>query len=227
MATTKAIMYGGVFSSHDGMSFLSALFTPIPGASRDYAAGSLTGTNPTSWVDLAGGPALSVDTGEPALLEEGGIKFVRFDGVNDSMADTTATRPAVHTVFLRYRTLTAPGAYYAFVANTTTTGVSVGANSPDTAVRLFAGNGGGLIAQGFTRDTGWHTIIAVVNGASSVISVDGIETTGNPGPNTGTGLRIGGNANLSQYTKIDVARVGFLPYAADATERAAIISLLA
>lgn len=59
----------------------------------------------------------------------------------------------------------------------------------------------GSLATATASDNAWHSIGGVYNGASSIINVDGTNTTVSPGGTVGSAATIGGNVSASQYFK--------------------------
>ena len=89
----------------------------------------------------------------------------------------------------------------------------------------FSTGGTALSVGAVPADSAMHCIIAVADGAGSVLRIDSTEVAGAIPASTGTSLRVG--ATASAYAPIDLKRLAFLPYAATATERAAIQATMA
>ena len=164
-------------------------------------------------------------TGSPTVVAEDGLRFLRFSGSGQWAKEDTVARAQPHTIFVRYRLQGTPIANGAIVASALGSGVNFSLNTTPTNVQLFAGTA--LSPTVSVMDTNWHSAVLVVNGASSVLNIDGIEKTGSVGAQNATGLRLAAGAlTPSIFTRVDIARVGIISHAADATERAAILAEL-
>lgn len=193
---------------------------------RDLTTGDLVG----SWADRRGGsPLISSGAARPVVMVESGKRFVRFDGVDDYLQDTGGTFSQPHTKVIRFRfqgTRKASESILGTPVTTTSAQMNVFINAAMTQYASFAS--ATLITTAGGVNTNWHTLIAVFNGASSVLSIDGTEVSGATGSNTSGGTRLGrGSGSSTVFSTIDVQRVALLDHAADSTERAAILTAMA
>jgi hypothetical protein len=113
------------------------------------------------------------------------------------------------------------GSNLAFSPSTAALQSNIGINSAMTQDALFAGS---TLLTSKTGTPSWRPMIAVFNGATSVIiSLDGVSVSGTAGASVGTGIRFGRTAGSSGvYSIVDIDRAAMIPHAADVTERAAI-----
>lgn len=205
----------------------------LTGSSREWNARShAVGGTVAPWPDLRGGASLinAGGSAQPTVMEESGSKFVRFDGVDDLVADTSFVGTQPHTRVVRFRWVVAPSGSKTVVGSTGTgtAGNTFGTVSASNNYQANAGTP--LVASpAIAPDTGWHTAIIVFNGATSVLSIDGVETVGNAGAQTGGGIRLGAASGTTPtvFSNIDYKRLAVLPYAADSAQRAAILAAFA
>jgi hypothetical protein len=206
--------------------------TLLPGSSREWRASELTvGGVLAPWVDLRGGASLINAGGsvQPTIVAESGVKHVHFDGVDDIVPDATFSGAQPHTRVIRFRWHTLPVAGRT-VLGSTGTGTAGNTFGIVSAANNYTINAGTplVAAPTIAPSTAWKTAIVVFNGATSILSIDGVETAGAAGANTGGGLRIsaGSGTTPTTFAAIDVRAVAIIPRAADSTERAAILSQL-
>lgn len=178
---------------------------------------SLIGTQVTSLPDTSGvgSPLIPVVSGSGAtLMNESGMDFLRFDGVDDRMYTAVSTTAQPFTVAYVYRMRTTGASKAIGSLNTGTPASPIMRREANGD--LFASAGTGLTLAGAAADTGWHLAYASVNGGTSIIGVDGTTTTGAMGANSISGLRIGQGA--TDYSDIDVAEVILFNRALSAAE---------
>lgn len=194
----------------------------VSSAYADFSARSLPlGQMPKDWASLTGTGTLSTTAARNGtVVESGSNRFVRF-GASAAYNFNSATNSKPRTWFIRFR-LPEVRTGEAFLSNIyPSLGISVFVQ-PNGNFGIFAGSS---IDSGVAADTSWHTIVAVFNGTSSVLRVDGVETAGNSGGRTKSGFRVGAGFDGTYYP-IEVARVGFTTTAADAAKRASIESAI-
>lgn len=207
--------------------------SPLASATRDWRASSLAEGAVALWKDAVGNVDLTqtLAAQQPLAVTEEGLKFVRFDGVDDFIANTSDPRPAVETVARLVR-LRAPATssrrYFASSASAGNRVCGVG-----STLNNYVMNSGAVLspAPAVAPDTEWHVMIEVYNGTNSIISIDGVETTGNAGtyPEV-VGHRYavsqGDTGGTGSATPIDVARVVHWNRALSVEERADVLDAL-
>ncbi|MGX9346389.1 hypothetical protein [Microbacterium sp. KNMS] len=196
--------------------------TAIPGAYADYHARTLPlGVAPATWESLTGSAPLSTATPQSSeVLEENGRRFLRLNGAT-AYNNNGITNTLPRTRFMRFR-LHQVILNRAFLSNAHPDIVNLAVMNTG----YFGMYAGASLISTKAADTAWHTAVAVFNGASSVLRIDGVEVSGSAGANAGTGFRVGAQVTNNLYYPIDVERVGFLTTAADASTRAAIEAAL-
>lgn len=200
---------------------------PIYGASREWNASSLDvaiGTPVTSWVDVASNTALTAVTGSPTLEMVDGVQAVRF--TNDIMQQTYSLAQP-HTVALSFKhvTLNTVGTATIFGAQVVI-GSDGGVLQTNTLGDMYLNAGAGAKVGSASGTTGWHRVVAVFDGTSSTIVLDGVEYVVNAGTLPRAAFSLGGQRN-GQFTDIAVTHASIFPRAIDATERADLDSWLA
>lgn len=136
-----------------------------------------------------------------------GHPIFRFDGTDDVLSKAMSiAQPLTVGLFLAKRS-TGFAVNRGIICGTGFGGlIYAEADSPE---RWALYSGTGSVFDG-NIDTSFHTIIAVFNGASSLIRVDGSETTGNPGiVGYVTPITIGSNTDSPSgtYSDVDVGEV--------------------
>lgn len=211
----------GAFSSPEGLPKIPvARVSPISGSIADWAADRLADGAVEKWVDLHGTYSVDAPSGAPhqwPIATEGALGF---DGENDrsDVSGLPATQPK--TVALVARFPTVAGSTRAFSGGT---GGSFDLGINTNASYYYFSAGSNLMSHQ-APDANWHVFVVVANGANSVLSVDGVEKTGNAGSGVGATIRVG--ATTSAYSRVDIRRLAILPYAAGEDERAALVSQL-
>lgn len=210
------------FTNTDGMPQVPTVITPvIPGAMADWSTDQLPTGITTSWVDMTGARALVAPSPEqaPAVIGNGKERYAAFDGVDDRVnANLPLDQPITVVCVARL-----PEQIAGKFIFTGFGGVSfnLGANSQGTGW-LFSNGSTGTFNG--TPDNDWHIFIMSLNGANSVLSVDGVEKTANVG--TGPADRISIGSSASAYFRTDLRRLAFIPGALEANDRAAIYTSL-
>lgn len=211
------------FTNPDGMPQVPTVITPdIPGAMADWSTDQLPTGITTSWVDMTGARALVAPSPgqSPSVIGTGKDRYLAFDGVDDRLnAELPLDQPITVVCVARLPELTATSQFIF----TGFGGVSfnLGVNSVGSGWVFSNGTVGTF--QG-TPDKEWHIFIMSLNGANSVLSVDGVEKTANVG--TGPADRISIGSSASAYFRTDLRRLAFIPGALEANDRAAIYTSL-
>lgn len=155
-------------------------------------------------VDQYGKATLTSVLDAPTLRIANGIKYVTTDGVNDMLYFEYGApngRPCVYAAVVK-------------VAGSGIVRVFGGNSTAATEVYVNAANNwavhGGVELAGGAKNGQWQTIYVVANAASSVIRVNGVETTGDSGNTRAMGgaLRIG--RNDTTYGAVQIAAGIFL-----------------
>lgn len=227
--TTPAIPAGGRAGSGESGD-------PLLSATRRWRASTLTDGVPVqNWTDSVGGVVLSqaAEAQRPTVVTEGGLKFVRFDGVDDFLDGAgSEVRPPVETIARLVRLRAAPTASRRYFASSKAGGNRV--SGVASALNNYVMNNSAVLSPtpGIAPNLGWHVLLEVHNGTSSVISIDGVETIGNAGAQLidvlGYRLAVsqGDTAGSGSATPIDMAEITHWDRALDADERAAVVASL-
>jgi len=117
-----------------------------------------------------------------------GTSFL-FDGVDDYMANATLSLAQPCTWFAVVEPVAMTGAFQ-FVSDGDS-GVPRQALFLSVGASKWNSYASGFLSESGTSTTDKRSIIAVFNGASSSITVDGVVTAGNPGTDSITGYKLG------------------------------------
>lgn len=191
---------------------------PIPRASHRWSVKQLMIGPLSKWHDRVGTTDLVAPTPDSQRPEvyESLRKVVRFNGVNQRL-DVAHPHPGVSTMVLVGRFGSAAASTYMITGGSGPAwNLYIGGNGN------FAFFAGATLSSSKLGDTSTHVFIVVRDGAGSVLSIDGVEWTGDTGANAPTTLRIG--ATSSAYAAIDIEDITFLPYAAGPAERASLLA---
>lgn len=224
----RAIVAPINFTDITGLPVINVNPNPlISGATYEWRADELPLGLVYRWQDRITGAimqAASTDTGtqRPEVVDYSGLRVVRFDGVNDRMftAMNMAT-PKTVIVVGRLRTNAAVAKWLVNSGQSGTQYMHIGTDSIGGA---WSSNAGASLTQPGAVDTNMHAFITVFNGASSVVSMGGVEAAGTTGTNVPTQLQLG--ASATAYADTDIALLAILPYAATTAQRAAIAATL-
>jgi len=186
----------------------------VTGASRRYVASSLAdskvGTVITQ-LDSVGEPGepkflRPVVSGSGATLRNaGGVKYLEFDGVANRMYVPAFTVAQPYTFAVVYK-LRSTGTSKVILSLINGTPASPTLRREANGNIVFDAGSAQPVVPGAALGTTWHLAYISVNGASTIIGIDGTTATpGTPGTGSVTGLRIGQGA--SDYSDIDVAEV--------------------
>lgn len=197
---------------------------PIPRALRDYSAASLpNGLTPT-WASSTGAGTLTGASSTSGLLAqtEGGRRHVRFDGLTS--ASETRAMDQGFTYALWVRQPDAPSGARSIIGSPVAPSATLGTNSDGSGFQLYSSKA--LVNPG-SASKGWHAILAVFNGANSVLNVDGVEVTGDIGTNGTGGYRLASSSGFTGTAVMDVRRFAVFNRAVtDAGERELILAQL-
>lgn len=212
----------GSFDSPDGLPKIPlGRIEPIESASYDWAADRLGDGPVEKWTDIVSGAVFAAPSGQSDKWPTASSGSVRFDGSND-VADVTGLvggQPKTIVIVGRI-----PGAVNNARFFTGGSGAKFEFGIWQNAWTLSAGLTF-KVPTPATADDQWHVFVIVVDGANSIVSIDGVESTGNSGANPGTTLRLGMlDAN---YVPAEIKRFAVIPYAAGAGERERLRSSLA
>lgn len=176
---------------------------------------SLLGTVVTSVPDQTGaGPALApVVTGSGATYNTaGGMSYLTFDGVANRMS-AALTQAQPYTIAMVYRMKTAATSRALASLNNGAPLNPQFVRDSTGGVYMYSGTGTPLKTTTPGTATDWHFAYAIVDGANTVVGVDGnVGTAYDSGAATVTGLRLGEGAG-SVFTDYDVAELLFWPTA--------------
>lgn len=204
---------------------------PVPGAMGNWDASDTstidnTAGEVTAWRDETAGLTAIGSAGQRPTT---GTRTQHGLNVLDFMPDgVTATRlefdwldqPQPLTLFLVVKSDLTDGTNRQPIGNVSTDDV-VFTNANQW--RMYAGTEVG----GPTLDTNPHVVCAVFDGAASVLSVDGAETTGlNPGANPSTTLMLGAGSGYSSPWDGWIGQVVWFPRALGAADRSLMVSFL-
>jgi len=225
----RAIVAPINFTDVSGLPVINVNPNPlIPGASYEWRAEELPLGLIYKWQDRITGAAMQAagaDTGSqrPEVVDlANAVRVVRFDGSNDRMfATLNMATPKTVIVVGRLRTNAAIGKWLVNSGQSGTQYLHIGTDSIGGA---WSSNAGSSLTQPGAVDTNMHAFITVFNGASSVVSMGGVEATGTTGTNVPTQLQLG--ASSSAYADTDIAFLAVLPFAATAAQRASIAAAL-
>lgn len=196
------------------------LVTPTGNAAYSWAADNVAIGPVSSWYDTVGAAALVAPTPpsqKPVAMVDpvSGRKVVRFNGVDQRM-DIPMDLAGAKTLVVVGKLNKAGFSQYLV-----TGGGGPSFNLYNGGSGKWTGYVGASLASTVNGDTNWHVFIMVSNGASSVLSVDGVESVGNAGTFAPNNLRL---AASGTYFACDFHAVEIHNYAADATQRAGILA---
>ena len=199
---------------------------PVRGATIDWAADRLpTGGPVATWTDMLGAKTLAGPgpaSQNPAVVGDGTARRVVFDGDNDRIDATMNINQPCTMVVVARSVNAAPQDY--ILTGGTGPGWNLGIQ---VAGRWIFSTGAGSSVMGRVdqpADDTWHIFVVVADGANSVLSVDGTETTGTIDPVTWDTLRVG--ASASAYFPSELRRLAVIPRATTPAERASITQRL-
>lgn len=212
----------------DGVSATSAATADVvaggpPGTpARWYQSG--VGMTASQWNDQSGAAnhlVQATGANQPDLSAGGG--FLSFVAANTDRMVNTWTRLQPLTIGMRLRIDT--WTFNRGIWGSKFSGCRAIMSPTTSKSAIFAGS-----TSGGSTDIGvgsWVSVVWVLDGASSVIRVNGTETTGlNPGTTDMSYLCVGAQSDGGSPSDISVAEVVAYASALDATDRAALITYL-
>lgn len=193
---------------------------PIAGAAYDWAVNQLPAGSVTQWPSLIDGTALVADGTAPTVSGEGKARTIRFDGTSSRMRVALSSAGA-ETIVAVYRFVTPKAldtVYYGLLAASGSLG-----SGADGRMRAVSGTAAALYPSPDVKiDANWHVSIVTLNGASSAVSLDGIERAGNLPIGTRDGVTLGFSGATGNRAAIEYKRVAIIPGGMTTTQRAAI-----
>ena len=168
----------------------------------------------------------------PVVMTEGGKRFVRFDGVNDSLATITAPETATGTaqpltVFLVMRQRAEGGGTQVWVAPNTGNSPLLYRGDAAGMVHTWAGSGSDLTYDHGTWPSPWTVWSFELNGAgTNVWEGLTVKASGNPGAVAFSSIQLGNNAAEAFPAAIDVAAMIFAFVDVSDVERSAVVTWL-
>lgn len=201
---------------------------PIRGAMIDWAADRLPTGGLSSWTDMLGARTLEAPTAasqRPTVVGGGITRRVEFDGENDRIdAEMNISQPCTMVVVAR-STAAALGDFILTGGSGSSWNLGIQMNAPGRWIFSTGAGSSILSPPEQTADNGWHVFIVSVDGANSVLNVDGTEATGTIDPVTWNTLRVG--ASSSAYFGVHLRRLAVIPRATTAPERETLRQQLA
>jgi hypothetical protein len=195
----------------------------------DAITGVTSGNDITEWLDSSPS-ALDLTPGAnaPAWVDNvlNGEPVVRFNGSSDTLSAAMSARSQPFTFFVVAEQASSTGTQIMLHSTS-------GASCPfyltsNGKANLFSG--AALATAGTTTMTDPHVIECVFNGASSVVAIDGTETTGTTGSGAigiGSGIRVGANQGATaEFFNGDIAEIVCYAGAMDSTDRSAVRAAL-
>ncbi len=180
----------------------------VVGSVADYDADSLVGLADAAAVSAlassVGSDTLVQATGgnQPTKQTDSGLTVVRFDGVNDRLQITTGAHSQPMTTVIVAKLNATAGTPVLVDGGNTNFTHDVGSTTD------FIAYAGTTLDSGVALDTNWHIVVAIFNGASSNIRVDGgAGVTGNAGAAGRTGLTIGSAFSGTLPASMDFRRL--------------------
>lgn len=212
------------FTNRDGMVRIKTnTLAILDGAIHAWIADNLPEGRTPQLYDVAGSAHLTTNWPStqslwPTAVSAAGRSKLSFEG---SALDVSLSLPAAKTVVVVGSLPTLPGVAEQFLIH--------GGTGPAMAISAattgkFKVFGGVNLIHTKDADTKRHVFVFTHAGASSVLNIDGVEVVGDAGSNAPTALRLGGTT--AGFNPSMIEQVQILPYAADATERAAIVARL-
>lgn len=223
--TARAIAYPGSFGDSTLPRISLGYAPPLSAALYDWAADGLPLGEIKNWNSSVEGPAFVADVGNPIVVDSGGSRAVRFDGVDDRMRVPFALS-SPYTLVTVFRVITK-------IPNSA---VLYGYASAEEGSLQSDGLGdfiGGYVAGTYlapnpraTVDANWHVGILSVNGANSATRVDEKEVLGTLPESTRAGMTLGYALSGVNRTNIEYKRVAVLAGGATADQRTALVNQL-
>ena len=227
MTNARALVYGGNFTGADFPKVNVQYTTPMQYAQYDWAADGLPLGPLETWVSLTGNASLPATSGSPTVINSGGGRAVMFDGVDDQMR-LAYTKNSPYTI----------AAVFRFVAPQAGESVLYGYGGPSsgsimihpTSMSIIGNSlsGGFHMSPVLVPDTNWHVALLTVDGANSVLRVDGREAVGTLPTTARDGINIGyGNGTPTAKANVEYKRIVQFLGAGSAGTRDSIVNTLA
>lgn len=222
---TSRIIANTVLSNPRKQAFLPVPSLPVPGYVAHFDAGNLPwpdGAKVPQLRNLAGGTLPPIGQGTPAnqpvIGTANGFRHVDSAGASaiifNQVAITALPQPVTLLVVAKL--------------TTTAAGALLGA-SPNCSVGVYSGkwflNAGATVSGADVTTGQWKVLIATINGASSVLSVNGVETAGNAGTNTMQNIRLF-SGDIVAYTNATIRKAVIWPSALTQAQRDQLVSHL-
>ncbi|MFZ1302018.1 MAG: hypothetical protein WAQ27_05615 [Candidatus Microsaccharimonas sp.] len=172
------------------------------------------GTAISAWPAFIGGVSFVSPGGSarPTISTQSGRRVLLFDGVDDYMtaASGLVAQPLSMIFIGQYLGSTTTSSTIVRTllgTNSATAGYRFSYQQPinTSNLRLYAG--ANTHNLGSSNDNNRHIFGAVLNGASSYIIRDAVQTSGNPGTEGADGFRLAATASLSYFSNFAVERV--------------------
>lgn len=193
---------------------------PVLGARYDWAADGLPVGALPHWDDLRQGKQFVAPTpSQRPVVDDADGDYLTFDGISQRIDAAFEPIDTPYTVVFVGKMPTVAASKY-FFSGAGGSQHNLGIN----ASTLWAFQNGANIVHTLPPDTDWHVHLIVINGASSVYSIDGDEVTGSAGSNPIDAIRRG--ASSTTYFETWQKRHAIIPFAADVDQRASIITTL-
>lgn len=220
----RVIVWDGLFGADNLPTVPLNYVPPIPGASFDWVADTLTPGGVANWADQVSGASFIADGKAPQLVVEEGSKLLRFDGASSRMAISTPSVSGSHTIIAVYR-FRAPDSNS--VVHFGRGGSGAGFVSTNGETMRGGGNGSWAVPNPYIApDTNWHVAILTVDGAGSAFRHDALETAANITPAQRDGITLGFATGGTGRTAIDYKRIAIVPGGMDSSRRGALSKFL-
>ncbi|KUM31898.1 hypothetical protein AQ436_01925 [Arthrobacter sp. EpRS66] len=227
MTNARALVFQGSFGDPTLPKANLFYTSPLQYAVYDWAADGLPLGPIANWQSLNGGASFNADpAGVPTVIDSGGSRAVSFDGVNDRMR-IQYSRTTPHTIAAVFRLVNPePGAAILYGYLNASPGSIMRSTVGDT---LAANNGSTWITPSpdIPSDTSWHVALLSLDGANTVLRIDGKEATGNFAAGNRDGLTLGFKSGGNFRAAIEYKRVVQFSGPAVASTRSAIVNSLA
>lgn len=179
------------------------------------------GATLATWTGLPGtsinGSTVSNSPIYKASILNGG-PVVRFDGVSAQMvssANLALSQP--YTVYAVVIPRSNPGRYCSFADSSNGNALLFSGATGNTTLAMFAGS---EVDHPTTIALGTaYVVVGVFNGASSIMSLNGVTASGNPGTGGYQSVRLGTNFIENAFYQEDYGAVGVIPSALTPTQR--------
>lgn len=206
---------------------------PVAGAVARWVVSSLSdGALVKTWESIIpGGPTLAYTPGivtGPSIGTVNGIRAAHFDGISDGLSGLLAM-PQPHTLVMVIKTKVLDNALLQVLSGDQavpggaddSAAVYVFGNVGTRSIRINAGSGPGTK---ITPTDQWGVLVAVFNGAESVIRLNSAEQVVSAGIKPREGITFGHYKTGSNFAPMDLAEAAVFPHAMDATARGVLVA---